>query len=84
MEPLHFGRFGGLPVQILYAVMGLTAGFLSISGYAIYAIRTRRRGHRIAAVDLHAHLAKARFATRNAVDDEGRSAGNEADRPGGS
>lgn len=42
-EPLHFGRLGGfLWVKILWATMGATGGFLSISGYLIYFARQRR------------------------------------------
>jgi uncharacterized iron-regulated membrane protein len=39
MEPLHFGRFGGLPVKIFYSFAGLAAGLLSLSGFAIYVAR---------------------------------------------
>ena len=40
MEPLHFGRLGGaLWVKLLWAVMGLAGGFLSVSGFVIYAAR---------------------------------------------
>jgi len=31
-EPLHFGDFGGLPLKILYAVLGTAGGVLAISG----------------------------------------------------
>ena len=45
MEPLHFGRLGGaMWVKVVWAVMGLTGGFLSVSGYVIYF--SRRRGAR--------------------------------------
>ncbi|WP_435016092.1 PepSY-associated TM helix domain-containing protein [Tundrisphaera sp. TA3] len=42
-EPLHFGQFGGLLVKVIYGLAGLTAGFLSVTGYVIYAIRRRGR-----------------------------------------
>ena len=39
-EPLHFGRFGGsMTLKVLYAATGILIGFLSISGYIIYAAR---------------------------------------------
>ena len=38
MEPLHFGRLGGaMWVKLLWGLMGLSGGFLSISGFARYA-----------------------------------------------
>lgn len=42
MEPLHFGRLGGsIVVKLLWGLMGLTGGFLSISGFAIFVLRQR-------------------------------------------
>jgi uncharacterized iron-regulated membrane protein len=42
MEPLHFGRLGGaMWVKLLWGVMGLSGGFLSITGFMIYALRKR-------------------------------------------
>jgi uncharacterized iron-regulated membrane protein len=42
MEPLHFGRLGGaMWVKLLWGLMGLSGGFLSISGFVIYAVRKR-------------------------------------------
>ena len=43
MEPLHFGRLGGaMWVKLLWGLMGLTGGFLSISGFVIYVLRKRK------------------------------------------
>ena len=43
MEPLHFGRLGGaLWVKLLWGLMGLTGGFLSMTGFAIYVLRKRK------------------------------------------
>ncbi len=42
-EPLHFGTFGGLPVRVLYALLGVASGALSITGYALWALKRRRR-----------------------------------------
>ena len=41
--PLHFGDFGGLPLRIVYAFFGLSAGALSVTGFIMYAIKYRRR-----------------------------------------
>jgi uncharacterized iron-regulated membrane protein len=41
-EPLHFGTFGGLPVRILWCVVGSAPGFLAISGTFIWWKRRRR------------------------------------------
>lgn len=39
--PLHVGSFGGLPIRILYVLIGLTPGLLSITGFLLW---WRRRG----------------------------------------
>lgn len=41
-EPVHFGSFGGLPVQILWCVVGLSPGALAVSGSLIWWNRRRR------------------------------------------
>lgn len=41
MGPLHFGTFGGLPVKILWCVLGLSPGILAVSGFAMW---WKRRG----------------------------------------
>jgi uncharacterized iron-regulated membrane protein len=38
-EALHFGNFGGMTLKILYAFLGLTTGFLSITGFIIFLKR---------------------------------------------
>lgn len=45
-EALHFGQFGGMLLKILYAVLGLTTGFLSITGFLIYLKRKETRSAR--------------------------------------
>lgn len=40
--PLHFGTFGGLPVKILWVVVGLTPGLLAVSGATIWFLRRNR------------------------------------------
>lgn len=41
---IHYGRYGGWPVKILYSLFGLTGGLLSITGFAIWM---KRRNHSI-------------------------------------
>lgn len=38
-EGLHFGRYAGLITKILYFILGLTSGFLSLTGFIIYLKR---------------------------------------------
>lgn len=40
--PLHFGNYGGLPVKILYSILGLSPGLLAITGFFIWL---RRKKH---------------------------------------
>jgi uncharacterized iron-regulated membrane protein len=43
MEPLHFGRLGGaMWVKLLWGLMGLSGGFLSVTGFVIYVLRKRQ------------------------------------------
>lgn len=42
IDPLHFGTWGSVWSKILYVVFGLTTGFLSISGFLLWYIKTRR------------------------------------------
>ena len=42
-EALHFGDYGGLTLKVIYALLGLTSGFLSISGFIIYVYRKNRK-----------------------------------------
>ena len=39
---IHYGRYGGLPVKILYSLFGLTGGLLSITGFLLWV---KRRKH---------------------------------------
>ena len=43
MDPLHFGYWGGVASQILYVVLGLSTGFLSITGFLVWNAKQRRR-----------------------------------------
>jgi uncharacterized iron-regulated membrane protein len=42
-EALHFGDFGGLLLKVVYTVMGLISGFLSISGFVVYLYRYKKK-----------------------------------------
>ncbi len=39
---IHFGKFGGWPVKILYSLFGLTGGLLSITGFAMWVKRRKQ------------------------------------------
>ena len=39
---IHYGRYGGLPIKILYSLLGLTGGILSITGFLLWMKRRRR------------------------------------------
>ncbi|OJV12609.1 MAG: hypothetical protein BGO21_02365 [Dyadobacter sp. 50-39] len=34
--PLHVGNFGGIPVKVLYVIIGLTPGLLSFTGFLLW------------------------------------------------
>ena len=38
---IHYGRYGGLPVKIIYSLLGLSGGLLSITGFLLW--RKRRK-----------------------------------------
>ena len=42
-EALHFGDFGGITLKVLYSFLGITSGFLSITGFVVYLERTRKK-----------------------------------------
>lgn len=46
MDPLHFGTFGGIATKVLWLLLGLASGFLSISGFVVWWLKTRRRPRR--------------------------------------
>lgn len=46
--PLHFGDFGGLPVKILWCLLGFSPGVLAVSGTVIWWKRNRRVATRFA------------------------------------
>ena len=51
-EALHFGDFGGLLLKIIYAILGLVSGFLSVSGFVIYLYRQKKKRAEINAMKL--------------------------------
>ena len=44
LTPLHFGWFGGMPVKIVYAVLGLALTIVTHSGVVIWLARRRDKG----------------------------------------
>ncbi len=40
---VHYGRYGGWPVKLLYSVLGLSGGLLSITGFLLWLKRRRKR-----------------------------------------
>lgn len=40
---VHYGGFGGLPVKILYTILGLSSGLLSITGAVLWINRLKRK-----------------------------------------
>jgi uncharacterized iron-regulated membrane protein len=42
VAPLHFGTVGGLPLRILYVGVGLTPGWLALTGFALWYRRRPR------------------------------------------
>lgn len=40
---LHFGHFGGMPVKLLYGVLGLALTVVSVTGINIWLLRRKRR-----------------------------------------
>ncbi|MBR9777792.1 MAG: PepSY domain-containing protein [Cytophagales bacterium] len=41
-ESFHFGDFAGISLKIVYFLLALSSGFLSLSGFIIYLERTRK------------------------------------------
>ena len=44
LQPLHFGWFGGLPVKLLYGLLGLALTVVTSSGVTIWLARRRDKG----------------------------------------
>lgn len=42
-HPLHVGNFGGIFVKILYVILGLTPGVLSVTGFLLWWRRNRKK-----------------------------------------
>lgn len=43
IAPLHFGNYGGILLKIIYSLLALTPGLLSLSGALIWYRRSKRR-----------------------------------------
>ena len=54
MDPLHFGYWGGVASKALYLVFGLTTAFLSITGFVVWYMKTRKRRARPVAMKVAA------------------------------
>lgn len=48
---LHFGFFGGLPVRLAYAVLGLALTYVCATGVSIWLARRRDRGRALAPLE---------------------------------
>ncbi|WP_339906021.1 PepSY-associated TM helix domain-containing protein [uncultured Cyclobacterium sp.] len=46
-ESFHFGDFAGISLKILYFLLALSSGYLSLSGFIIYLERTRKLKSRL-------------------------------------
>lgn len=44
--PLHYGTFGGLFSRIIWCVLGLAPGLLSLTGFYVYVARRKKRKNR--------------------------------------
>jgi uncharacterized iron-regulated membrane protein len=42
-SPLHFGNYGGLPLKIIYCLLGLTPGVLSVTGYLLWLQNRKKK-----------------------------------------
>lgn len=42
-EPLHFGDFAGVPIRVLYLLLGLFSSSLSITGFWLWALKNWKR-----------------------------------------
>jgi len=51
LYPLHFGSFGGLPVKVLYGLLGLAACIVVASGVNIWLVKRRRAGRAVPAME---------------------------------
>lgn len=47
IQPIHVGSYGGIPVKILYVVLGLIPGLLSITGFLLYYKRKNKTGRQV-------------------------------------
>ncbi len=41
MSPLHFGHFGGLPIKLIWMILGLTSALLPLSGMLIWLYKQK-------------------------------------------
>jgi len=60
-EALHFGDFAGLSMKLLYCLLALSSGFLSLSGFIIYLERIKKQRQKTAALPLKPLLLRWTF-----------------------
>ncbi|CAM2065846.1 PepSY domain-containing protein [Sulfidibacter corallicola] len=70
-RPLHFGNFGGLPVKLLYCVLGAMPGLLALSGFVVYAKRPKRKRVRRGGADEEAEPSAGELENATAVAEAG-------------
>jgi uncharacterized iron-regulated membrane protein len=63
--PLHFGNFGGLFIKTVWAVMGLSTGFLALSGMMIWI--ERRAYGPVGNLSTNAYSHMARFSVSSCI-----------------
>ncbi|AYN68370.1 PepSY domain-containing protein [Euzebyella marina] len=47
ISPLHFGQFGGLPIKILYCLIGLSGPLLSVTGFIVWQKKRRKKNRKL-------------------------------------
>ena len=52
MSPLHFGQFGGLPVKLLWALLGLSSALLPLSGMLIWLYKRKSKNTSSGSINL--------------------------------
>ncbi|MEX1147359.1 MAG: PepSY-associated TM helix domain-containing protein, partial [Sphingomonadales bacterium] len=48
---IHFGSYGGTPIKVVYAILGLALTFIITSGIRIHLLRRRQQGFRTAPLE---------------------------------
>jgi uncharacterized iron-regulated membrane protein len=48
LAPIHYGQFGGLPIKIAWALLGLTPTLLFVSGLIAWNLPRKRQPAKVA------------------------------------